>query len=177
MNINSEIYISLGYNCSPRFYIKNIGLSNSNGYLTCPFDLCITNLESLYNCIETDFEFFFDDLKTIPGMNAEGDRINCGDGGMNITNKYHMIFNHEGSTHSHLFNNEGKNDDLFYIRNDFLEFKKRYLKRIQNFHLYIQNHDIIHFVYKSEIDDNNIDKLKNLLLKKYNNKIINIIQI
>ena len=42
---------------------------------------------------------------------------------MNITNFYNIVFNHEGSTHSHLFN-IGKNDDLFFIRNNFEEFKK-----------------------------------------------------
>ena len=48
--MNNEIYISLGCNCAPRTYIKNhIGLSNANGYNTCPFDLCITNFEGIYD--------------------------------------------------------------------------------------------------------------------------------
>ena len=180
--MNNEIYISLGYNCSPRTYIKNhIGLSNANGYRTCPFDLCITDLDGIYNCIKTDFQYFFEDLRLIPGMNADGNRTDCGVGGMNITNAYHIVFNHEGSTHSHFFS-EGKNDDLFYIKNDFENFRKRYVKRIANFQHYIHNYNTIHFIYT--IDHNNnqnemvsIDKLKELLLTKYKDKIIHFIEI
>jgi hypothetical protein len=42
-----------------------------------------------------------------------------------------MIFNHEGTTHSHLFK-EGKNDDMFYIRNkyDFLNLIFNYIALI-----------------------------------------------
>uniref|UniRef100_A0A6C0BA46 Uncharacterized protein n=1 Tax=viral metagenome TaxID=1070528 RepID=A0A6C0BA46_9ZZZZ len=54
------IYISLGYNCDSRMYIKNkLNLTKQNGYKTCPFDLCITSFESLCKCIETDFQHFF----------------------------------------------------------------------------------------------------------------------
>ena len=177
--MNTEIYISLGCTCAPRTHIKNhIGLSSENGYLTCPFDLCITNFEGLYDCIESDFQYFFEGLRLIPGMNADGDRTNCGVGGMNITNHYNMVFNHEGSTHSHLFS-EGKNDDFFYIKNDFENFRKRYLKRIENFQNYINNYNTINFVYT--LDNPNetiyIDKLKDLLLVKYHNKTIHFIEI
>ena len=42
------IYISLGYNCSPRSAIKaRYKLSNASGYKTCPFDLCLTPFEGL----------------------------------------------------------------------------------------------------------------------------------
>ena len=127
------IYISLGCQCGPRTYIKNkLKLTRDNGYKSCPFDLCITPYESLYKCLETDFEFFFDNLHTIPSPNAGGDRSKCGVGLLNITNYYGIVFNHEGSTHSHLFK-EGTNDDDFYIRDDFKKFKERYLTRIKNF--------------------------------------------
>jgi len=170
-----KISISLGYNCDPRINIKNTLMSKKDGYKTCPFDLCITPFHSLCECIETDFRYFLDDLRLIPGGNADGDRTNCGEGKQNITNHYNMIFNHEGSTHSHLFN-EGKNDDLFYIRNDFEEFKKRYSKRIENYNKYISECDDITFLYKKDPydDDASFDyeKLFTLLKKKYNNKNI-----
>ena len=106
LNNFDEIFISLGWNCDGRFYIKNnLKLSSNNGYKTCPFDLCMTSYDSLYRCIETNFDHFFDDLRLIPGENANGDRTNAGVGKLNITNSYNMIFNHEGSTHSHLFKN------------------------------------------------------------------------
>lgn len=57
--MSNIIYISLGYNCEPRIYIKgNLKISKSLGYKTCPFDLCVTNFDSLYNCIKTDFQYF-----------------------------------------------------------------------------------------------------------------------
>ena len=175
------IYISLGSTCDPRVYItKTLGKSKKNGYKTCVFDLCITNFNDLCNCIEDDFKHFFDNLTLIPGTNANGDRSKCGNGNLNITNYYNMIFNHESPTHSHLhiFGN-GKNDDLFFIKNDFSEFKKRYNDRINNFRNYINNHKNITFIYKKMNNDQsfNLEKLKNILNNKYSNKNINILEI
>lgn len=123
------------------------------------------------------FSIFFDDLTIIPGSNAEGNRSNCGVGGMNITNKYNMIFNHEGSTHSHLFN-VGKNDDNYFIRNNFYEFKERYTQRINNFNKYIEMYNNITFIYKKCVGDN-YDRIKliELLNDKYKNKNINILEL
>lgn len=58
-----NIFISLGYNCDPRCYIKHtLGLDKASGYNTCPFDLCISSFESICKCIQTDFQYFFDDV-------------------------------------------------------------------------------------------------------------------
>jgi hypothetical protein len=161
-------YISIGYNCNPRLYMKySLKITKSNGYNTCPFDLCITPFESLYKCIETDFLYFFDDLKLITGENAKGDRSFCGPGGLNITNSYGMTFNHEGSTHSHLFQ-EGRNDDDFYHRNNFQKFRERYEKRIQNFKNYLKSEKDITFVFHSYTDEQ-INRLKKLLIIRYTN--------
>ena len=140
------VHISIGWDCTPRGYMKRyLGISKSNGYKTGPFDLCFTSIESLTKCIETDFVDFFKDLHLIPGNNGEGDRSLAGPGGMNITNAYGIVFNHEGPSHSHLFA-EGKNDDEFYTRNDFEQFRKRYATRIQNFKKYIEINDEITLV-------------------------------
>jgi hypothetical protein len=173
---NSHIYISLGWNCSPRYYIRDIGMSRSNGYRSCPFDLCMTSFAGLCKCIETDFKYFFNDLALIPGGNAEGDRSKCGVGGINITNHYQMIFNHEGSTHSHLFK-DGINDDLFYIRNDFEQFRNRYEIRIQNYNKYISENHNITFVYRNHNNEYDVILLHQLLREKYPNKNINILEI
>ena len=174
-----KLYISLGYNCDPRKYIKHrLGLNKVNGYNSCPFDLCITPFESLYKCIETDFQYFFDDLRLIPGACAHGRSNDDLQNKHNITNHYNIIFNHEGSTHSHLFNN-GKNDDLFYIRNNFEKFKERYSSRINNFRNYIREYDNITFIIKrnDETDNTyNLTALNNLMKEKYSNKNINIIE-
>lgn len=175
----NTVYISLGFNCAPRSYIKHNFMSKSDGYLTCPFDLCITPFESLCKCIETDFQYFFDDLILIPWGCADGrskdDLLNK----HAIKNHYNIIFNHEGSGHSHLFN-IGKNDDLFYIRNNFEEFKKRYVSRITNYKNYINNCNNIIFIINNKCtpinDKYNRTILINLLKEKYN-KNIDIIEI
>jgi hypothetical protein len=78
-----------------------------------------------------DFARFFE-LSIVEGSNAEGDRSRTGYGRRNIANSYGITFNHEGSTHSHMFV-EGKDDDDFYIRDDFAKFRQRYAVRVQNF--------------------------------------------
>jgi hypothetical protein len=169
-------YISLGINCLPREYIyKKYNLTKKNGYKSCPFDLCQTPITSLINCIETDFNFFFTDLKFIPGINADGDRSKAGPGLLNITNSYGMVFNHEGSTHSHLFLT-GKNDDEFYIKNNYSEFKKRYCNRINNFYYYLKTYKNIIFIINTS-DKIKLSELLILLEKKYYNNNIKIINI
>lgn len=169
---NNMVYISLGVNCGPRMHIKNMGYSRASGYKTCPFDLCITPFPALQKCMETDFVQFFEDLRLIPGGNASGNRSLCGEGGFNITNAYGMTFNHEGSTHSHLFK-DGQNDDEFYIRNNFAEFKKRYQVRINNFKEYIDCSDEITFVFSKYpgIDSNeNLDHICKIFSARYPKK-------
>lgn len=109
----------------------HFGLTKQGGQPSCCFDLCVTPFSALISAIEDDFAHFFD-LLIVDGTNAEGDRSKAGEGGRNIANAYGMTFNHEGSTHSHLFA-EGKNDDEFYIRDDFAKFRQRYAARVQNF--------------------------------------------
>jgi hypothetical protein len=176
----TQIYISLGYNCYPRECIKySFALNKENGYLTCPFDLCITPFDSLYDCIETDFKYFFDNLRLTPDLVEGQDITNCNIHSKFIINYYNIIFNHESAIHSNLFK-ISRDDDLFYIRNNFEEFKKRYSQRIENFRYYINNYDNITFIYKNcdnsdKNNENNLEKLKDLLHKKYNNKNINIL--
>jgi hypothetical protein len=109
----------------------HFGLTKQGGQPSCCFDLCVTPFSALVSAIEDDFAHFFD-LLIVDGTNAEGDRSKAGEGRRNIANAYGMTFNHEGSTHSHLFA-EGKNDDDFYIRDDFAKFRQRYAARVQNF--------------------------------------------
>lgn len=176
VKINYIMYISLGYNCAPRIYMKNsLELTKGIGYQSCPFDLCITPFNGLYDCLESNFAFFFNELKLVDGCNAEGDRSLCGSGNKNIVNLYSIIFNHEGSTHSHLFKT-GRNDDEFYIRNDFEEFKKRYSKRIKNFYSNINSSNCITFICHGYTEEQ-VDKLLILLRHKFPNKEINILYI
>ena len=167
----STHYISIGYDCESRIYIANgFGMTKHNGYMSCPFDLSISPFRSVCTCIEEDFQHFFDGLKLVPGINAEGDRSLCGGGELNIINKYGMCFNYESPTHSHLFR-EGTNEDMYYVKNDFENFKKRYRKRIRNFRNYIETNNDIIFVYNPMPNETwNSNHLERLLNKTYINK-------
>lgn len=177
---NSNIYLSIGCQCNPRMYIKNtLNLSKIGGYKSGPFDLCITPFDSLCECLKTNFKHFFDDLHTISGVNSDGDRSMCGPGLLNITNYYGMTFNYEGATHSHLFT-ESKNDDEFYIRNDFYEFKKRYSSRIKNFIDYIENNNeitLVHSLYPGICDERDLSKIRDILEEKYPGKEFKFIEL
>jgi len=167
------MYISIGHNCRPRIYIKNhFNLTKKNGYNSCPFDLCITSFKALCKTLETDFKYFFDDLKIIPWANGAGDRTSAGRGLTCITNKYGIIFNHEGAGHSHLFK-ECKNDDKFYTRNNFKEFRERYLNRILNFKMYCKNSKKIVFVHNYK--NFNETTIKKIILKTYGQKTVEFI--
>lgn len=158
--------ISLGKNCWPRKILKSqFGLMKKNNYKSCPFDLCITPFKSLCLILENNFNNFFDGLHvTDTDYNAEGDRTHAGPGFKIIKNKAGMILNHESPSHSHLFNN-GKNDDDFYIRNNFKELKIRYMKRIHNFKNILRNNNNIIFVYNEPDFDENI--IKQIIFKHY----------
>ena len=121
------------------------GLSKAEGQLSCPFDLCITPLAAMLEMVQTDFEGFFDDLHLQRGQNAGGDRHHAGPGQQNIVNKCGMIFNHESSTHSHLFR-EGKNDDQYYTADNFRRFRARYEQRIANWRAQLKAHPHITLV-------------------------------
>ena len=58
-------FISLGTNCFPRMKLNqhNVKPSKSQGELSCPFDLCITPVESVNAILENDFADYFDDLQ------------------------------------------------------------------------------------------------------------------
>ena len=90
-----------------------------------------------------------------------------------------MIFNHEGSSHSHLFNNENKDDDEYYTRNDFKIFKEKFSNRILNFRNYLNEYNEIIFVYTEDNIYNGYDipKLSDLLYKNYPNKCFHFLKI
>jgi hypothetical protein len=63
---------------------------------------------------------------------------------------------------------EGKNDDEFYIRNDFQKFKERYAERIKNFKEYLNTSKSITFIHHSYTSEQ-ITSLNELLVKLYSN--------
>lgn len=98
-----------------------------------------------------------------------------------------MIFNHEAASHSELFI-EGTNDPEFYTKNNFENFKNRYIERINNFRNYLKNSNDILFIYESYYQNklvwnNYIDvefnesKIKEIITKIYGDKNISFLNI
>jgi hypothetical protein len=136
--------ISLGWNCSPAsFRAHNMNYKKENGYLTCPFDLCVTPYLALCQCILEDF-----DRNKFFNLRVEYDPINKQDC---ILNEYNMWFNHES---------EKQNNNVMvewypgkYADNNYNLFKERYEKRITNFLNYIKNSKNILFIIKNTYYD------------------------
>jgi len=172
-------WISLGWNCDPRINLKNqYKTGRSNGYRTHPFDLCISPPSAVEDLLEHNFETFFKGLRVCAWGNASGNRSNAGPGGTAITNDAGIVFNHEGGGHSHLFS-EGRNDDEFYIRNNFHKFRQRYEQRIKNFKNTSIKYDDIVFLYKesSKYSKLNESTIINSIYKHYGNKTIKFLHI
>ena len=172
-------WISLGWNCDPRINLKNkYKTGRRNGYKTHPFDLCISPPPAVENLLEHNFETFFKGLRVRSWGNAAGDRSNAGPGLTSITNDAGIVFNHEGGGHSHLFS-EGRNDDEFYIRNDFHKFRERYKKRIENFKNTLINYNEICFLYKesNKYPKLNLDSIINIINNNYGDKKIEFLRI
>jgi hypothetical protein len=144
-----------------------MGFSKKSGYLSCPFDLCITTHDALKKCLETDFQFFYDNLhlKNISDIGSYPLRGNINRNKADIFNGYGIRFNHESPTHSHLFRN-GRHDDQFYIRNNFSEFKKRYNARIANFRHYMASSSEVCLIFSYNFYEK-IEEILVILRKRY----------
>lgn len=160
-----RIAISLGWDCGPATYAVNKKLreTKNNGYMTCPFDLMITNYDGIVECIKDDFQYLCDpryiELKTVQKdcqylSLKKDDKII-------VNTKYNFIFNHESPNHGNLYLHENWPKGTYhFVLNNFEEFINRYKKRIQNFKNYIHSNNRIMFIF-SKIN-NNLDSCKEL---------------
>lgn len=144
------MFVSFGWNCNGAIYRKNVlGLSKESGYKTLPFDIAATSYDGLCNCLEDDFNHFFDDLRI-----AE-DNV--------IMNYYGMWFNHESPILQSTF---PKNH---FIVDNYKNFKERYNKRIQNFYDYInqaiEKERVITFICMNP--STNFTRLDNIISQKF----------
>ena len=144
LDVNNVTPISLGWNCMPATYRANaLNQRKSGGYLTCPFDLCVTPYLGLCKCILDDF-----DRNKFFNLRIEYDPINKQDC---ILNEYNMWFNHESE--------QKLNDDNVdwhpgkYMENDFKLFKERYENRINNFFSYLNGDLPILFILNNPHDE------------------------
>lgn len=147
-NTFESIGISLGWNCGAAGQGVTLGIrkKKEDGYKTCPFDLMNSNLPGIIKCLEEDFAHFVDsnylELVDIPIT----EKYHSGDT-LIMNTRYGFIFNHESPGHANLFLTEqwlGGKDH--FVKNDFLEFKKRYSLRIGNFREYMNSGNPIMFL-------------------------------
>ena len=150
MNNRSEdaVGISLGWNCGAASGGLSLGIrkKKGEGYKTCPFDIMNSNLPGIVKCLEEDFAYFLDSdyLKLVHIPPTE--KYHAGDT-LLVNTRYGFIFNHESPGHANLYLTEqwpgGKEH---YVKDDFLEFKKRYSSRIANFKEYMKSGNPITFL-------------------------------
>jgi len=161
------IGISLGYNCQPSINGVKLGLRKTklNGYLTCPFDECVTTYHGLILCLQDNFKYFTDS-NYLELIEAPHDFGGCKKGEKLICHKrYKFIFNHESPGHANLYISQKWNGGInHYIDNDYKLFKERYNKRIENFKKYISNNNI-NFLITRYIE--NIYELETCIKKIY----------
>jgi hypothetical protein len=147
-NIRECVGISLGWNCAAARGGVTLGLRKrkKEGYKTCPFDIMNSNIPGIIQCIEEDFAHFLDSayLKLVDIPTTE--KYHSADT-LIMNTRYGFIFNHESPGHANLYITEqwagGKEH---FVKNDFLEFKKRYSSRIQNFIDYMNSGNTIRFL-------------------------------
>lgn len=135
-------YISLGYNCLVRTILTNFALkaSKKQGELSCPFDLCVTPLNSIIEILENDFTDFFEDIEECPP--GEWEHF--------INKKYSIQYPHESN---------------LTLR----EFKKRYMRRIENFRKISETNSLKKYVLYCEQNNFTVEQLNKIydILKIY----------
>lgn len=145
-------YISLGSNCFVRQVLTKYGIKppKKHGELSCPFDLCITPLETLVKLLENDFEGFFDSIV----FNDDCEELN-----MWINTNYSIKFVHDKNL-------------------SFEDLKKRYTKRIENFKNISKNASSLKYVmavYHRNFTSENLNRVFNALLKLREGKAFKLI--
>jgi hypothetical protein len=169
-NINKTINnvgISLGWNCDSASYgvEHNLRGKKSLGYNTCPFDLMVSNIDGVIQCIDDDFKYLTDEnfLELIKENEDESTIYN---------NKYNFAFNHESPGHANLYTKENWKDGKFtYVNNNYKELKLRYNNRVNNFINYCNNpNNFITFIINTwDKKESDLYKLKQVLNKKFPN--------
>jgi hypothetical protein len=161
--------ISLGNNCRSASYgvEANIRSKKIDGYKTCPFDEMISNYNGIINCINNDFDFFFDvELKK-----NKNKFYNTLIQNQNViyNKKYNFVFLHESPCFDFYITQNWKNGINHYIMDNFKEFNNRYKRRIQNFKDLITSGKKIDFILQRSFinGENDISLLYKTIRTKY----------
>ena len=148
-------FISLGNNCLPRRKLTEYGIKplKKQGELSCPFDLCVTPIESVKQILENDFSDYFDNLQF-------DEEKKCWK-----NTKYNITFLHDNLS-----------------KEDFVKRYKQRIKNFRQITANRKNIVFVQFLFHEENDESikqDIVKINNSLnhycRHKYTYKIINLI--
>ncbi len=163
-----DVGISLGWNCQSAVFgvTNNIRKRKCDGYLTCPFDECLTNYIGIIECLKDDFKYFTDPrYLEIIEVNIPIEGLKIGEK-LLYNNKYKFIFNHESPGHGNLYITENWEYGInHYIINNYKNFIDRYTRRINNFRNYLNNSYNITFILSRF--NKNTDILTDILKERY----------
>lgn len=159
-----NIGISIGNVCNSAIYgvINKLRKSKKDGYLTCPFDLMVSNFNGIILCLEEDFKDF-----------CNPEYLNLVDNKIIQNTKYNFGFNHESPTEIEIFKKQKwKDGPNHFIINKFEKFIDRYNNRINNFRNYLNSGNKIIFIfefYYDKEDEVDFSKFYNVIHEKYPN--------
>jgi len=159
-----NVGISLGWNCysAVQGVQENIRKIKSEGYLTCPFDILVSNYEGVVLCIKEDFKYMCDEkYLEILLDNSETYIYN---------NRYKFIFNHESPGHANLYITENWEEGTnHFVNNNYKNLKIRYNSRIANFKKYLNESNVTFILTTWNKTEDDLYDLKNILNEKYPN--------
>jgi len=158
------IGISLGWNCYSAIYSVHSGdrERKSEGYNTCPFDMCLTNYMGIVQCIKDDFKHFMD----VEISEVSDDALYMANDTIIHNKHYNFIFNHESPHHKALWIKEAWSGGKgHFVDNRFEKFIERYNNRITNFRNYLNSGEKILFIITKEND--NLTELHEAIKENY----------
>jgi len=161
-NLKNKISISLGNVCASAMYGLHNGLrpSKKDGYKTCPFDLMVTNVDGIIDCIKTDFKYFCD--PNFLKIRQENHMI--------LHEKYKFFFNHESPYHANLHIKQNWPTPFHYVDDNFKYFIERYEKRVSNFRFYCESDYYVIFIlqfYYDEYSDKLMKRLHDAIKNRF----------
>jgi hypothetical protein len=168
-----NVGISLGWNCYSAVWSVQEGIRQKKceGYLTCPFDILVSNYEGITKCIKDDFKYMCDEKYLEILINGNETYI--------YNNLYKFIFNHESPGHANLYITENWEEGTnHFINNNYKNLKLRYHARIENFKKYMRENNVTFILTTWNKTEDDLYELKDVLKEKYpdlkyNFKILN----
>ena len=174
-----SVGISIGWRCDAAVLGVEFGLRDTKqkGYLTCPFDICVSNYIGVCKCIGDDFKYFCDPqylvLKKEPRLNHILCSRQTEDQYFIYNTYYNFAFNHESPGHGNLYLTENWAGGInHFVNNNFEKFIERYNNRINNFRSYLNSGLHVNFLL---LRYNSLPyEFENIIIKKYPNLKFNI---